>query len=620
MSLTLILLVAVALADSPAVAPATPVRPVVDILHGQPIEYRYRWLEQRDDPVVVVGACAKRLHLIRPGAIAEDVTADTVAPSSPEIAIEVGRYRRLPDGKAIFLARTANDPVDAVYLRETDGTVTRAFVPALAPDGKGADNRLFEPAPDSRHVALAIGENGSENNAPYVPDLQTGQLVDGPIPVFASRRSAGGRTVAAFRLSTAQDMMYCTDGARDDAGLYAGQQVYAHAGHGLAHRPGGLRACDAVECGHARRRLPGRATACGGGARVCPAFCWRGAGIRSVCRATRKPGSTAVSWRRLFTADAGYGMSRTVGSTPVVVANGRVFLIHLAGKGRPTASRLCSRNSRRLNLPARTPPYSVWRLPPTVSTCRCKRACVSDRFTLPQVRARHHVPLPFDGQFDLVQGDARIAGVLLRDRRWTERSRYWVVRGDAVSELTIPKGATGRHRAHRGGGRRAERGRHACPALHRPSAWMASRPTHAIPADGLCCLRHQYAAGVQRQSAGAFTRRDRLRRLPCARWRRVRRSMASRRHARQQASGLGRLHRMRAVAHRPRLHPRRSPACRRRQRRWPAGGAGDDRSTGFVRGRPFGVWPAQSDAGGEFCQLERSTSPESRAFRSDQAR
>ena len=44
-------------------------------------------------------------------------------------------YRRLPDGKAIFLARTANDPVDAVYLRETDGTVTRAFVPALAPDG-----------------------------------------------------------------------------------------------------------------------------------------------------------------------------------------------------------------------------------------------------------------------------------------------------------------------------------------------------------------------------------------------------------------------------------------------------------------------------------------------------
>ena len=95
MSLTLILLVAVALADSPAVAPATPVRPVVDILHGQPIEDRYRWLEQRDDPVVVAWAHAQSDYTRSVlGAIAEDVTADTVAPSSPEIAIEAGRYRR----------------------------------------------------------------------------------------------------------------------------------------------------------------------------------------------------------------------------------------------------------------------------------------------------------------------------------------------------------------------------------------------------------------------------------------------------------------------------------------------------------------------------------------------
>src|SRR3546814_16759733 len=35
------------------------------------------------------------------------------------------------------------------------------------------------------------------------------------------------------------------------------------------------------------------------------------------------------------------------------------------------------------------------------------------------------IQLPFDGQFDLVDGDARIDGVLLRDRRWTTRSRYW---------------------------------------------------------------------------------------------------------------------------------------------------------------------------------------------------
>src|SRR3546814_186434 len=47
------------------------------------------------------------------------------------------------------------------------------------------------------------------------------------------------------------------------------------------------------------------------------------------------------------------------------------------------------------------------------------------------------IQLPFDGQFDLVDGDARIDGVLLRDRRWTTRSRYWVVRDGVVSELPI---------------------------------------------------------------------------------------------------------------------------------------------------------------------------------------
>lgn len=31
-------------------------------------------------------------------------------------------------------------------------------------------------------MALAIGENGSENNALHVLDLETGQLIDGPIP------------------------------------------------------------------------------------------------------------------------------------------------------------------------------------------------------------------------------------------------------------------------------------------------------------------------------------------------------------------------------------------------------------------------------------------------------
>lgn len=72
-----------------------------------------------------------------------------------------------------------------------------------------------------------------------------------------------------------------------------------------------------------------------------------------------------------------------------------------------------------------------------VSTYRCRRACVSGCFTLFRATELSTIPLPFDGQFDLVDGDARIDGVLLRDRRWTTRSRYWSVRSGVVSEVAI---------------------------------------------------------------------------------------------------------------------------------------------------------------------------------------
>src|SRR3546814_20315088 len=76
----------------------------------------------------------------------------------------------------------ADDPIDAIYVRSANGTVARAFAPAPTPDGKVRTIAFFVPAPDERHAALAIGENGSENNALHVLDLETGQLLDGPIP------------------------------------------------------------------------------------------------------------------------------------------------------------------------------------------------------------------------------------------------------------------------------------------------------------------------------------------------------------------------------------------------------------------------------------------------------
>ena len=74
-------------------------------------------MEQLDDPAVVSWARAQgdytRTVL---GDAAAGVAADAVPPAMREVAIEASRYQRLPSGKALFLARMADDPVDALYL------------------------------------------------------------------------------------------------------------------------------------------------------------------------------------------------------------------------------------------------------------------------------------------------------------------------------------------------------------------------------------------------------------------------------------------------------------------------------------------------------------------------
>src|SRR3546814_1649943 len=177
MPLALTLLIAVATIDIPAAVPPTPTGSVVDFVHGRPIADPYRWLEQLDDPAVESWARAQSDYTRAVlGPAASSSTGGVVLPLTREIAIEASQYRRLPSGKAVFLARMADDPIDAIYVRSANGTVARAFAPAPTPDGKVRTIAFFVPAPDERHVALAIGENGSENNALHQTEEHKSEL------------------------------------------------------------------------------------------------------------------------------------------------------------------------------------------------------------------------------------------------------------------------------------------------------------------------------------------------------------------------------------------------------------------------------------------------------------
>jgi prolyl oligopeptidase len=328
-----------------------------------------------------------------------------------------------------------DDPIDAIYVRSANGTVARAFAPAPTPDGKVRTIAFFVPAPDERHVALAIGENGSENNALHVLDLETGQLIDGPIPGVRFQAINWWPDSRRFVYPRLRD----SDSGRADAGLYAGQQVYAHT-IGTDWRT------DPVVFG---RAMPSSANIPESDfpevdihADAGLAFGRHSAGVAQEFGLYVAPleslGQPQVPWRRLFGADAGYGAPRATASAPLAVSRGRLYLTHLHGKGAIHS----------IDLASPQPPAIYFADPDSVVLGLVPAA---DGFYLQmqqgmRQRLLHFAPgdtepstvqLPFDGQFDLVDGDTRIEGVVLRDRRWTTRSRYWAVRSGAVAELPI---------------------------------------------------------------------------------------------------------------------------------------------------------------------------------------
>lgn len=436
MSLALTLLVAVATTGIPAAAPPTPTGPVVDIVHGRPIADPYRWLERLDDPRVESWARAQSAYTRAIlGPTASGAAGDAVLPLAREVTIEAGRYRRLPGGKAVFLARMGDDPVDALYVRSANGTVARAFAPAPTPDGKVRTIAFFEPAPNGRHVALAIGENGSENNALHVLDLETGQLIDGPIPGVRFQAISWWPDSRRFVYPRLRE----ADSGPADAALYAGQQVYTHT-IGTDWRR------DPVIFG---RAMPSSADIPEGDfpevdidADAGLAFGRHSAGVAQEFGLYVAPleslDQPRVAWRRLFGADAGYGTPRTKGTAPVAVSHGRIYLTHLSGKGAIHSIDLANSQQPVVHF-ADQDSVVVGLVPAADGLYLQVQEGMHQRLLhlVPGDRGPSAVRLPFDGQFDLVRGDPRIDGVLLRDRRWTARSRYWAVRNGVASELAI---------------------------------------------------------------------------------------------------------------------------------------------------------------------------------------
>lgn len=164
--------------------PPTPVRLVVDTLHGTPVRDPYRWLENLSSPEVqswfrAQGAWARATLDALPGHAALLARVREIgAAASPTVSLP-----REAGGRWFYTMRRASDPVARGYVRDARTGEERLLVDPAAVAGSGADaNRLatFIPSPDGRLVLYGITSGGDEWVVLRVRDVATGRDVEGP--------------------------------------------------------------------------------------------------------------------------------------------------------------------------------------------------------------------------------------------------------------------------------------------------------------------------------------------------------------------------------------------------------------------------------------------------------
>jgi len=158
------------------------VESVVDLLHGVPVEDRYRWLEDEGSAEVAAWTEAQALHCRRfldaspdLGAIRERLRAllaiGTVSPPS----VRRGRY--------FYQRRTGGQEQPVLYVRDGLGGEDRVLLdPAAASADAATALDWYYPSRDGRLVAYGFSEGGSEKSTLRVRDVDTRRDLADTIP------------------------------------------------------------------------------------------------------------------------------------------------------------------------------------------------------------------------------------------------------------------------------------------------------------------------------------------------------------------------------------------------------------------------------------------------------
>lgn len=153
---------------------------IVDELHGHRIPDPYRWLEDPADPNTITWSTSQdelareRLDAL-PG---REAVADKVRSLLAAGSVSAPIWRA---GRALFTRRAPGQEFPVLHAREPDGTERVVLdVAELDPSGRTTLDS-WSPSPSGDRLAYQISVGGDEESLLHVLDLDTGELIEGPI-------------------------------------------------------------------------------------------------------------------------------------------------------------------------------------------------------------------------------------------------------------------------------------------------------------------------------------------------------------------------------------------------------------------------------------------------------
>jgi prolyl oligopeptidase len=211
--------------------PATPVRPVTDTYRGVQVIDNYRWLEKDADPEVKAWSAAQNRYA-RAFLDAQPTRAALLDQLTKLYGSSSSSYSAMRYRSGVLFALKSQPPKEQpllVWMKSaTDPAAEKVVVDPNQIDAKGGTEiDFFEPSHDGKLVAVSLSQGGSESGDVHVYDASNGQPLADVI-----RRVNGGTAGGSVAWRQDDQGFYYTryphTGERPAADLDFYQQVWFH--------------------------------------------------------------------------------------------------------------------------------------------------------------------------------------------------------------------------------------------------------------------------------------------------------------------------------------------------------------------------------------------------------